>query len=52
MSVATTISIEWECKASTLLVRTIELGKVALLVILESKHSNAKTERLTIQFTP
>lgn len=50
LSVASMTSIEWECKASTLLVRTIQLGKVALLVILESKHSNAQTERLTIQF--
>lgn len=50
LSVAPMTSIEWECKASTLLVRTIQLGKVALLVILESKHSNAQTERLTIQF--
>lgn len=50
--IATMTSIEWECKASTLLVRTIQLGEVALPVKLESKHSNAKTERLTIQFTP
>lgn len=49
--VATMTSIEWEWKASTLLVRTIQLGEVALPVKLESKHSNAKTERLTIQFT-
>lgn len=51
LSVATMTSIEWECKASTLPGRTIQLGKVAPPAILESKHSNAKTERLTIQFT-